>query len=40
MVAFFQVVYTNVRKVADDRLCPVCGEEAPGSDAIKLKTVQ
>jgi len=22
-------VYTNVKKVADDRVCPVCGEEAP-----------
>jgi hypothetical protein len=23
------VVYTNVKKVEDDRICPVCAEEAP-----------
>jgi hypothetical protein len=26
------LVYTNVPKVADERICPICGEQAPENE--------
>ena len=28
----FQVIYTDVPKVEDERICPVCSEEAPADE--------
>ena len=29
----FEVLYTNVPKVEDDRICPICGDRAPDGEA-------